>query len=227
MAPPRAERARLESLLADVWSRDRLPFPGISNRHGSGHLVRASSMMRKLSIASLAESLNKRSGSLSRRAARLSEDGLGGSCQHLDSIDSEPDPIPKTLHGDNSDATTVTPGSWNQETMLPPVQNEPVDEKSDGEPHMVQKLEARDKQKALSRADTVQDDASTTSVLRKSSANSIRLAASKVPGKAAENALEKENACEVQEYKSLSRWARVGNMAKGEGKGHGLRSFFR
>jgi hypothetical protein len=64
LAPPRTERIRLEALLADVWSRDILPLPGISNRSRNEHLVRASSVMRKLSVASLAGPFRKRSGSI-------------------------------------------------------------------------------------------------------------------------------------------------------------------
>lgn len=66
LAPPRGERARLEALLSDVWTRDILPFPGITARSRSEHLVRASasSMMRKLSVVSIASSFSKRSASL-------------------------------------------------------------------------------------------------------------------------------------------------------------------
>lgn len=66
LAPPRADRARLEALISDVWSRDVLPFPGMTGRARSEHLVRASasSMMRKLSVASIASNFTKRSGSL-------------------------------------------------------------------------------------------------------------------------------------------------------------------
>lgn len=65
LAPSRSERARLEALLSDVWTRDILPFPGITARSRSEHLVRAgaSSVMRKLSVASIASSFTKRSTS--------------------------------------------------------------------------------------------------------------------------------------------------------------------
>lgn len=68
LAPARSERARLENLLTDVWSRDKLPFPGMTARVRSEHLVRssASSVMRKLSVASITNSFNKRSRSLSQ-----------------------------------------------------------------------------------------------------------------------------------------------------------------
>ncbi|KAI0200326.1 Dbl homology domain-containing protein [Astrocystis sublimbata] len=67
LAPPRAERVRLEALLADVWSRKVLPYPGIVTRSKSEHRVRnsASTMMRKLSTASLTNRFAKRSTSTS------------------------------------------------------------------------------------------------------------------------------------------------------------------
>jgi hypothetical protein len=66
LAPPRADRIRLEALLADVWTRDILPYPGMTGRARSEHLVRtsASSMMRKLSVASITSNFTKRSGSI-------------------------------------------------------------------------------------------------------------------------------------------------------------------
>jgi hypothetical protein len=65
LAPPRSERVRLENLLSDVWTREILPFPGMTGRTRSEHLVRASasSMMRKLSVASIASNFTKRSAS--------------------------------------------------------------------------------------------------------------------------------------------------------------------
>jgi len=71
LAPSRLERVRLESLLSDVWTREILPFPGMTGRARSEHLVRASasSMMRKLSVASIASNFTKRSGSLASLAS--------------------------------------------------------------------------------------------------------------------------------------------------------------
>ncbi|KAI0600211.1 hypothetical protein F4775DRAFT_75214 [Biscogniauxia sp. FL1348] len=75
LAPSRSERARLEALLADVWSRKILPFPGITSRSRSENLVRnsASTMMRKLSVASITGSFAKRSAS-SGNMTRLGEE---------------------------------------------------------------------------------------------------------------------------------------------------------
>ncbi|KXJ95337.1 hypothetical protein Micbo1qcDRAFT_217068 [Microdochium bolleyi] len=63
LAPALAERLRLEALLADIWSRESLPFPGMSSRSRSELLVRssASTVMRKLSVASISSSFTKRS----------------------------------------------------------------------------------------------------------------------------------------------------------------------
>ncbi|KAL8981066.1 MAG: hypothetical protein Q9205_004030, partial [Flavoplaca limonia] len=60
LAPKRIERARMESSLADVWSRDRLPFPGIKDNHIRAS---ASSMMRKISRASFSSTFSKISSS--------------------------------------------------------------------------------------------------------------------------------------------------------------------
>lgn len=64
LAPKRAERVRLEHALNDIWTRDFLPYPGMGAVRGD-HLIRASasSVMRKLSMASIASSFNKRSNS--------------------------------------------------------------------------------------------------------------------------------------------------------------------
>jgi hypothetical protein len=66
LAPSRADRIRLEALLADVWTKEILPYPGMTGRARNEHLVRASasSMMRKLSVASITSNFTKRSGSM-------------------------------------------------------------------------------------------------------------------------------------------------------------------
>jgi hypothetical protein len=78
LAPSRGDRARLEALLSDVWSREVLPFPGMTARARSEQLVRnsASSMIRKLSVASIAGSLgNKRSASHTSLPKDTGDDG--------------------------------------------------------------------------------------------------------------------------------------------------------
>ncbi|KAG6010645.1 hypothetical protein E4U21_005143 [Claviceps maximensis] len=69
LSPPKMERARLETLLADVWSREILPFPGIPTRVRNEKFVRtsASTVMRKLSVMSIANSLARRTEGLRQR----------------------------------------------------------------------------------------------------------------------------------------------------------------
>lgn len=64
LAPRRVDRIRMEHDLAKVWTKDLLPYPGMSGNRGE-HLFRASasSMMRKLSRASIATGFTKRSAS--------------------------------------------------------------------------------------------------------------------------------------------------------------------
>lgn len=66
LSPKRSERVRLESVLADVWTREKLPYPGmVSSR--SGHMLRVSagSLVRKLSKASLHGPFSRRARSVS------------------------------------------------------------------------------------------------------------------------------------------------------------------
>ncbi|KAF2458254.1 hypothetical protein BDY21DRAFT_284534 [Lineolata rhizophorae] len=66
LAPRRGERVRLENALADVWTRDILPFPGMGQRRPENPIrASANSVMRKLSMASLASNFSKRSNSYS------------------------------------------------------------------------------------------------------------------------------------------------------------------
>jgi hypothetical protein len=66
LAPKRSERARLEATLGDVWTKERLPYPGMIGSRG-GQIIRASagSLVRKLSLASIHAPFSRRSGSLS------------------------------------------------------------------------------------------------------------------------------------------------------------------
>ncbi|KAF7856018.1 hypothetical protein EAF04_009974 [Stromatinia cepivora] len=83
LAPPRTERVRLETILADVWTRDIIPYPGMGSKPHREHTVRASasSMMRKISHASIS-SITKRSGSI----ASLHKSGEDHAATELDSL---------------------------------------------------------------------------------------------------------------------------------------------
>ncbi|KAL1901713.1 hypothetical protein Cpir12675_000220 [Ceratocystis pirilliformis] len=76
LAPTRAERARLETMLSDIWSKEMLPFPGMTARARSEHVVRSttSSMIRRLSVASITSTFTRRTSSL----ASISKHSLAG-----------------------------------------------------------------------------------------------------------------------------------------------------
>ena len=65
LAPKRAERVRLEQSVVDIWSRDVLPYPGMTVARGAP-LLRASagSLVRKLSRASMHGPFSRRSASI-------------------------------------------------------------------------------------------------------------------------------------------------------------------
>lgn len=78
LTPRRAERIRLETLLEDVWTKDVLPFPGMSNRRVENQIrASANSVMRKLSMASIASNFSRRSPSFSSVSNTRSEDSFG------------------------------------------------------------------------------------------------------------------------------------------------------
>ncbi|KAF1835300.1 hypothetical protein BDW02DRAFT_523546 [Decorospora gaudefroyi] len=78
LAPRRAERIRLETTLEDVWTKDLLPFPGMSNRRVENQIrASANSVMRKLSMASIASNFSRRSPSFSGASNTRSDDSFG------------------------------------------------------------------------------------------------------------------------------------------------------
>lgn len=62
LAPKRSERVQLESVLAEVWTTDFLPYPGMKSE--SSLRASATHVMRKLSMASLTSSFSRRSSTL-------------------------------------------------------------------------------------------------------------------------------------------------------------------
>lgn len=75
LEPKRSERTRIEQSIGDIWTKERLPFPGMAGSR-SGQIIRASAgtLARKLSLASIHTPFSKgRSSSLSM-ASRKSYD---------------------------------------------------------------------------------------------------------------------------------------------------------
>jgi hypothetical protein len=77
LAPKRNERIRLEYALGDVWTRDKLPYPGMTTSR-SGQIIRASagSLVRKLSLASMHAPFARRSMSVTTNNHRRSTETL-------------------------------------------------------------------------------------------------------------------------------------------------------
>lgn len=74
LAPKRSERAKMESSLAAVWTRDTLPAPSTHASRG-GQIIRASAgnLVRKLSLASIHAPFGRRSASLTLNSRRSGE----------------------------------------------------------------------------------------------------------------------------------------------------------
>lgn len=84
LAPRRAERIRLENILEDVWTKDILPFPGMGNRRVENHIrASANSVMRKLSMASIASNFSRRSPSFSSLSNTRSDDSFNSRMQKV------------------------------------------------------------------------------------------------------------------------------------------------
>jgi hypothetical protein len=88
LAPRRTERIRMENSLADVWTTDILPYPGMGSKR-TEHTIRASanSVMRKLSMASIASNFSKRStGHTSLHLQRFDDGYASSSGQSLKTV---------------------------------------------------------------------------------------------------------------------------------------------
>lgn len=71
LAPRRTERIRLEQTLCDVWTKEVLPYPGMSPKRPENPIrASANSVMRKLSMASIASNFSKRSASFTSMSSR-------------------------------------------------------------------------------------------------------------------------------------------------------------
>jgi hypothetical protein len=80
LAPRRSDRVRLEGLLADVWCGNSLPYPCMTTRRPENAIrASANSVMRKLSMASIASNFSKRSISFSGPNGQGLEDVRGPS----------------------------------------------------------------------------------------------------------------------------------------------------
>lgn len=214
---------RLENLISDVWTREILPFPGMTSRTRSEHLVRASasSMMRKLSVASIASNFTKRSGSY------ISLAGIHHPVDDVPDVDSTKSPeaggwasiVPEASSAGESDSATVS------RLSVIPDENFSFDEKMISLTDMTHNSSPVGTLKSLATLrvkKSWQPDGSRiiTPPLRTSSANSIRqirtIPVNDSPYKGNEN---------KNQFKH-SIWAKATGMNRGVST-EGIRAFFR
>ena len=116
LSPKRSDRIRLEQALADVYSKEILPYPGMTG-HRSGHLIRASagSLVRKISRANMHTPFGRRSLSMNTVPTKQSTDKIA-----LATGPSESAPV---LHGSIGEPLTKTETEpthfWQSEHITP------------------------------------------------------------------------------------------------------------
>ncbi|KAH6997555.1 hypothetical protein BKA56DRAFT_469162 [Ilyonectria sp. MPI-CAGE-AT-0026] len=228
LAPSRSERTRLEILLADIWSRDILPFPGMASRSRSEHLVRssASSMMRKLSVASITGSFSKRPGSASHKVQGSEElTASGGTIRRISKSSDCVSECGASIHSGTGRLSkrprTRGTRKQNHSQELPAAFGFELLEMSGT-------VRTFDLTKLASTADSTRENEDTPT-LRTSASNSVQLSSSPCSEKSSSCSIAKENACPVLDTTVRShgrRWGRAGGT-KPEGKAQGLRSLFR
>jgi hypothetical protein len=80
LVPRRTERSKLEGTISDVWTKNLLPYPGMGGRRGENPIrASANSVMRKLSMASIASNFSKRSLSYSTLSFQRTDEGYASS----------------------------------------------------------------------------------------------------------------------------------------------------
>ena len=228
LAPSRGDRARLEALVSDVWTREVLPFPGITVRARSEHLVRssASSVIRKLSVASIASSFTKRSSSNASVRMTSSSDELAG-----------PSDGPRGLPRANSaffmaeESKSRLPVISDEAGQRSPTPVAPHFESVDfkGTLRRVEALKIENdwgpEERGPGRGDNF-------SILRSTSFESLRSKARLSSRSSKKSARERatpppaQETCKTSSIKSTSRWGRVGIVQRAV-MVEGIRSFFR
>ena len=85
LAPKRSDRARMEHQLAGVWTRDLLPYPGVSSHRTENMILSsASSVIRKLSKASISGQFSKRSASVSSVTSNKADSSCSATSSRID-----------------------------------------------------------------------------------------------------------------------------------------------
>lgn len=235
LAPPRTERMRLEMMLSDVWSRDILPFPGLASRTRSEHLVRASSVMRKLSMASLTETFNKRSGSLGRRITAPAEVNVDDSEPPQD-VEAEVGvrdkttkryPTSRLTEFGTEELSTIRRAKIQKRSISQTEQGTCSDRNGCELSGTVRRAKVESEEALVCCPnDSKEVGIKLASVQQKPSTTSLPLAATITPGQDAAMGAAKENDAEVSSGTIVGRWAMKG-IGRSDSKAHGFRRLFR
>ncbi|KAK6083830.1 RhoGEF domain-containing protein [Seiridium cupressi] len=241
LAPPRGERARLEAQLSDVWSRKVLPFPGITTRSRSEHLVRtsASTMMRKLSVASITNSFAKRSGSSpsasTEKANNKDPPQANNVVDSVATVDHEFPTPTLDLDYDLSDfqrLPVIRDATERSNSCSPGMASTEADSPSG----TVRRLDLSKSENKINDVKDSDGKASRTMALRTSSANSVPRQPPTKAGPPATPMMEKENMSKAQQVKRSvqettspakpSKRSKVGSINRSVMAG-AIRNFFR
>lgn len=229
LAPSRSERSRLEGLLVDVWSRDILPFPGFTTRAKSEHLVRhsASSMMRKLSVASITSSFGRRPGGDSH-GRTMPEYPMSAESTRVAGSTTNPTSEPGTsLDEVVLNKENMAPGPLPQETQLwakTSTQTLPLQDLRDGS---ISKGHASSEE---TKSDTTDEGTAATTIASDTSgkphcANSQKYLSSNHSPSGKSISTGPDNQSTLHRTKSFGAW--IKDNARGDTKGPGIRSLFR
>ncbi|KAK9771388.1 hypothetical protein SCAR479_11994 [Seiridium cardinale] len=241
LAPQRGERARLEAQLSDVWSRKVLPFPGITTRSRSEHLVRtsASTMMRKLSVASITNSFAKRSGNSPSAPTEKANDKEPSQANNfvdsLATVDHEFPAPDLDLDHDLSDfqrLPVIRDATERSNSCSPGMASTEADSPSG----TVRRLDLWKSENKINDVEDSDGKASKTMALRTSSANSVPRQPQTKAGPPATPMMEKENMSKAQQVKrpvqetaspaKPSKRSKVGSINRSVMAG-AIRNFFR
>lgn len=221
LTPSRGDRARLEALLSDVWSREVLPFPGMAGRSRSEHLVRASSVMRKLSVASLTGSFSKRSGS-GFQASKPGEQSDLEDCATIQEFDGDANSL-RRLKRPRMQRTCETNLS-NEMSRIGISGGQGTMEKAGGFGTAETMPRVSGDSKTHGLPDLLRASSTTNLYMPQSqSGKSERSDTTSLLSTAKENAYGE---APVDRTRSTSRWAKVG-INRNDSRGHSFRSLFR
>lgn len=228
LTPSRGDRARLEGLLSDIWSREILPFPGMASRTRSEHLVRASSVMRKLSVTSLTGSFSKRSGSTLQLTRQGEFWDRGEAFKPKDSLDSDASPITREFAEDGGSIRKLKKPRM-KATRRDSLADDIAKLVMVDRPNTTMKSPQPAMVKGMPQGSADSMVTAGASILGAFSMNDLSIAAFEKPLSSVVVNASKENLYtdpSTEKARNTGRWAKVG-IVRNDGKGHGFRSLFR